>query len=196
MRWIVNNLLPEKSLTNFKVVLLWYTWTLKIILVVNCNTQIFEKHSTAFVSFSLVPWSFVSWDSASLSPAYYRNLTRLTQVYPLCGFQLLSYIWRAASVFSKIVIVKISENQFSQLFQQIIYSLTIRQRRICSRHVGSLFKIDRGVFRTMLKIYDGVFFRSSHRRCSVKKAFFEISQNSQENTCAWDCFLIIFFNFI
>ena len=98
--------------------------------------------------------------------------------------------------FPKIVIVKISENQFSQLFQQIIYSLTIRQRRICSRHIGSLSKIDRGVFRTMLKIYDGVFFRSSHRRCSVKKAFFEISQNSQENTCAWDCFLIIFFNFI
>ena len=26
--------------------------------------------------------------------------------------------------------------------------------------------------------------RSSHRRCSVKKVFLEISQNSQENTCA------------
>ena len=26
--------------------------------------------------------------------------------------------------------------------------------------------------------------RSSHRRCSVKKLFLEISQNSQENTCA------------
>ena len=28
------------------------------------------------------------------------------------------------------------------------------------------------------------------RRCSVKKVFFEISQNSQENTCARDSFLI------
>ena len=27
-------------------------------------------------------------------------------------------------------------------------------------------------------------FRSSHWRCSVKKMFLEISQNSQENTCA------------
>ena len=32
--------------------------------------------------------------------------------------------------------------------------------------------------------------RSSHRRCSVKKAFLEISQNSQENTCARASFLI------
>ena len=28
------------------------------------------------------------------------------------------------------------------------------------------------------------FFRSSHQRCSVRKVFLEISQNSQENTCA------------
>ena len=27
-------------------------------------------------------------------------------------------------------------------------------------------------------------FRSSHQRCSVKKVFLEISQKSQENTCA------------
>ena len=27
-------------------------------------------------------------------------------------------------------------------------------------------------------------YRSSHRRCSVKKVFWKISQNSQENTCA------------
>ena len=26
--------------------------------------------------------------------------------------------------------------------------------------------------------------RSSHRRCSIKKLFLEISQNSQESTCA------------
>ena len=33
-------------------------------------------------------------------------------------------------------------------------------------------------------------FRCSHRRCSVKKVFLEISQNSQENTCARVSFLI------
>ena len=32
--------------------------------------------------------------------------------------------------------------------------------------------------------------RCSHRRCSVKKVFLEISQNSQENTCARVSFLI------
>ena len=33
-------------------------------------------------------------------------------------------------------------------------------------------------------------FRSSHRRCSVKKMFLEISQNSHEKTCARASFLI------
>ena len=33
-------------------------------------------------------------------------------------------------------------------------------------------------------------YRSSHQRCSVKKVFLEISQNSQENTCARVSFLI------
>ena len=32
--------------------------------------------------------------------------------------------------------------------------------------------------------------KSSHQRCSVKKMFLEISQNSQENTCARVSFLI------
>ena len=32
--------------------------------------------------------------------------------------------------------------------------------------------------------------RSSHRRCSLKKVFLEISQNSQENTCARVSFLM------
>ena len=35
-----------------------------------------------------------------------------------------------------------------------------------------------------------VSFRSSHQRCSVKKVFLEISQNSQENTCVRVSFLI------
>ena len=34
--------------------------------------------------------------------------------------------------------------------------------------------------------------RSCHRRCSVKKVFLEIPQNSQENTCARVSFLINF----
>ena len=33
-------------------------------------------------------------------------------------------------------------------------------------------------------------YRSSHRRCSVKKVFLEILQNSQENTCARASILI------
>ena len=33
-------------------------------------------------------------------------------------------------------------------------------------------------------------YRSSHRRCSAKKVFLEILQNSQENTCARVSFLI------
>ena len=32
--------------------------------------------------------------------------------------------------------------------------------------------------------------RSSHRTCSVQKVFSKISQNWQENTCAWVSFLI------
>ena len=34
------------------------------------------------------------------------------------------------------------------------------------------------------------YFRSSYLRCSVKKVFLEISQNSQKNTCARYSFLI------
>ena len=33
-------------------------------------------------------------------------------------------------------------------------------------------------------------YRSSHQRCSIKKVFLEISQDSQENTCARVSFLI------
>ena len=33
-------------------------------------------------------------------------------------------------------------------------------------------------------------YRSSHRRCSVKKVFLEILQDSQKNTCARNSFLI------
>ena len=33
--------------------------------------------------------------------------------------------------------------------------------------------------------------KNGHRSCSLKKVFSEISQNSQENTCAWVSFLIV-----
>ena len=35
-------------------------------------------------------------------------------------------------------------------------------------------------------------FRSSHQRCSLKKLFLKILQNSQENTCAGDFFSLLF----
>ena len=47
-----------------------------------------------------------------------------------------------------------------------------------------------GVFRTLSHIYDGMLFwkyRTSSRRCSVKKVFLKMSQNSRENTC-WSLF--------
>ena len=39
-------------------------------------------------------------------------------------------------------------------------------------------------------VYKIVFAEVVARRCSVRKVFLEISQNSQENTCARDSFLI------
>ena len=49
----------------------------------------------------------------------------------------------------------------------------------------------------MIAIYPIVYIqlwlsRSSHRKCSIKNVFLEISQNSQENTCARISFLIKF----
>ena len=38
--------------------------------------------------------------------------------------------------------------------------------------------------------------RSSYRRCSIRKVFLEISQNSRESTCARVSFLINFIKFI
>ena len=54
----------------------------------------------------------------------------------------------------------------------------------CFIYVLAGFLFDPG-FPTLLFLY-----RSSHRRCSVEKVFLEISQNSQENTCARVPFLI------
>ena len=43
-------------------------------------------------------------------------------------------------------------------------------------------------FDILIKVFTGAIsfclMRSSHQRCSIKKAFLEISQNSEENTCA------------
>ena len=47
-------------------------------------------------------------------------------------------------------------------------------------------------FLNLLVLFNTAVFisRSSHGRCSVEKVFLEISQNSQENTCARASFLI------
>ena len=49
-------------------------------------------------------------------------------------------------------------------------------------HLIHLTKDDEGAFLSPLEAFD--------QRCSVKKCFLEISQNSQENTCARVSFLI------
>ena len=59
---------------------------------------------------------------------------------------------------------------YAGLSEEVIYVLHIFQGRQikpiqCSEYFSTKFK-------------------SSHRRCSLKKVFLEISQNSQENTCA------------
>ena len=46
------------------------------------------------------------------------------------------------------------------------------------------------VFVTPQFIYMCILSEAVAQRCSVKKVFLEISQNSQENTCARDSFLI------
>ena len=40
------------------------------------------------------------------------------------------------------------------------------------------------------KFWDKADSEAVARRCSAKKVFLEIQQNSQENTCAWVSFLI------
>ena len=43
------------------------------------------------------------------------------------------------------------------------------------------------------KLLFQIIFQSSHRKCSIKKGFLHISENSQENTCASVSFFIKFF---
>ena len=51
-----------------------------------------------------------------------------------------------------------------------------------------LFKMTWGVLENSFQMFFLFLDRSSRRSCSVKKVFLEISQNSQENTCARDSF--------
>ena len=57
---------------------------------------------------------------------------------------------------------------------------------ICKYNSGCL------LFWTTHKLTNDKNTRSSHQRCSVKKGFLQISQNSQENTCVGISFLINF----
>ena len=52
-----------------------------------------------------------------------------------------------------------------------------------------MFSFHEKQFLSVLPILDKTY-RSSHQRCSVKKVFLEILQNSQENACARDSFWI------
>ena len=47
-----------------------------------------------------------------------------------------------------------------------------------------------GLYLSSATLCSFVFYRSSHRRCSIKKVFLKISQSSQENTCPRASFLI------
>ena len=43
---------------------------------------------------------------------------------------------------------------------------------------------------SLIKLISDMHYRSRHRRCSVKKVFLENLENSQENSCATDSFLM------
>ena len=53
-----------------------------------------------------------------------------------------------------------------------------------------IYKTEGKINQSVLNFLKHYYFRSSHLRCSLKKVFLEISQNSQENICARDYFLI------
>ena len=60
---------------------------------------------------------------------------------------------------------------------------------ICFYNIGKLTSIYNEILWNF-KVVKWQMFRSSHQRCSMKKVFLEISQNSQKNTCARASFLI------
>ena len=65
-----------------------------------------------------------------------------------------------------------------------------------AKHFNEKYKNNSNIFQFLsVQVIDQVYgnaTRSSHRRCCKKKVFLEISQNSQENTCARVSFSIKF----
>ena len=59
----------------------------------------------------------------------------------------------------------------------------------CFRKIFML-PVNFGPFFQSLLAHRLIFIRGNHRRCSIKKVSLEISQNSQENTCARESFLM------
>ena len=67
----------------------------------------------------------------------------------------------------------------------------LHRQNLCATiiFVSLLLQCRKNIAKTFKKCFRA-FFRSSHRRCSIRKGVLEISQNSQENTCARVSFLI------
>ena len=55
---------------------------------------------------------------------------------------------------------------------------------------SELLELENRVLLLAILRHYSLLYRSSHRRCSLKKVFLKISRNSQENTCARVSFLI------
>ena len=63
----------------------------------------------------------------------------------------------------------------------------LSNKSVKSTHCRTLFGLQSKVPAAR---WEGWLYKSSHRRCSIKKVFLKISQNSQENTCSRVFFLI------
>ena len=71
----------------------------------------------------------------------------------------------------------------------LMFLIKWKQKKQNCNSLQCLFSFHEKQFLSVLPILDKTY-RSSHQRCSVKKVFLEILQNSQENTCARDSFWI------
>ena len=78
-------------------------------------------------------------------------------------------------------VLKVSENSQWDVFSRVLF----KQFELSNLPAIPILKTDStgNVSCECSKNFENCF-RSSHQRCSIKKVFLEISQNSQENTCA------------
>ena len=73
--------------------------------------------------------------------------------------------------------------EFCEIFKNNSYRTPLLTASFTPRDT-SVTPRDTPLLSDALDILMYFYFKSSHRMCSVKKVFLEISQNSQENTCA------------